>query len=69
MHLLEMGMLGRFCWLDAGGEPQRDALAGVPGFGLAHRVLSDVASQEIEPCGACNRVERMPEPRFPGLQR
>ena len=42
MHLLEMGMLGRFCWLDAGGEPQRDALAGMPGFGLAHRVVSDV---------------------------
>jgi hypothetical protein len=69
MHLLEMGMLGRFCWLDAGGEPQRDALAGVPGFGLANRVLSDVESQEIEPCGAFNRVERMPDPCFTGFQR
>ena len=69
MHLLEMGMLGRFRWLDAGGETQRDALAGFPGFGLASRVLSDVESQEIEPCGTFNRVERMPDPRFAGLQR
>ena len=67
MHLLEMCMLGRFCWLDAGVETQRDALTGFPGFGLADRVLPDVESQEIEPCGAFNRVERMPDPRFTGL--
>jgi len=51
MHLMEMCMLGRFRWLDAGGETQRDALAGFPGFGMANRVLPDVESQEIEACG------------------
>ena len=56
MHLLEMGMLGRFRWLDAGGETQRDALAGFAGFGLANRVLSDMESQEIEPCGVTVQV-------------
>ena len=69
MHLLEMGMLGGFRRLDAGGAPQGDAVAGFPRFGLAHRVLPDVASQEIEPWDAFNRVERMPDPRFTGLQR
>ena len=69
MHLMEVCMLGGFRRLDAGGETQRDAVAGFPGFGLANRVLSDVESQEIEPCGTFNRVERMPDPRFAGLQR
>ena len=69
MPLLEMGMLGRLRWRDAGGEPQRDAVAGCPGVGLANRVLSDGASQDIAPCGPCNRVERLPEPRCAGLQR
>src|SRR5947199_2098283 len=49
MHLLEMGMLGRVRWRDAGGDTQRDAVAGCPGFGLANRVLSDGESQDIEP--------------------
>jgi len=69
MHLMEVFMLGGFRRLDAGGEPQGDALAGFPRFGLAHRVLPEVESQEIEPCDAFNRVERMPDPRFTGLQR
>ena len=69
MHLMEVCMLGGFRRLDAGGEPQGDALAGFPRFGLAHRVVPDVASQDIEPCEAFNRVERMPDPRFTGLQR
>jgi len=62
-------MLGSFCRLDEGGETQGDALAGFAGFCGAHRVLPDVESKEIEPCGAFNRVERMPDPRFTGLQR
>lgn len=69
MHLMEVCMLGGFRRLDAGGETQGDTLAGFPRFGLANRVLPDVESQEIEPCDACNRVERMPDPRFTGLQR
>ena len=68
MHLMEMFMLGSFCRLDEGGETQGDALAGFAGFCGTHRVLPDVESKEIEPCGAFNRVERMPDPRFPGLQ-
>src|SRR5215831_1325028 len=32
MHLLEMGMLGGFRRLDAGGAPQGDAVAGFPRF-------------------------------------
>src|SRR5207248_7149093 len=67
MPLREMGMLGRLRWRDAGGEPQRDAVAGCPGVGLANRVLSDGASQDIAPGGPCNRVERLPEPRCAGL--
>ena len=69
MHLMEVFMLGGFRRLDARGETQGDALAGFPRFGLANRVLPDVESQEIEPCDAFNRVERMPDPRFTGLQR
>lgn len=69
MHLMEVFMLGGFRRLDAGGETQGDALAGFPRFGLANRVLPDVESQEIEPCDVFNRVERMPDPRFTGLQR
>jgi hypothetical protein len=68
MHLMEMFMLGRFRWLDEGGETQGDALASCTGFGVANRVLPDVESKEVEPCGAFNRVERMPNPRFTGLQ-
>src|SRR2546430_3740872 len=34
MHLMEGVMLGRFCWLDAGGETQRDALTRFSGVGL-----------------------------------
>lgn len=68
MHLMEMCMLGRFRWLDEGGETQGDALASFTGFGVANRVLPDVESKEVEPCGAFNRVERMPNPRFTGLQ-
>jgi hypothetical protein len=69
MHLMEVCMLGGFRRLDAGGETQGDALAGFPRFGLANRVLPDVESQDIEPCEACNRVERLPDPRCTGLQR
>ena len=68
MHLMEMCMLGSFGWLDEGGETQGDALAGFTGFGVTNRVLPDVESKEIKPCGAFNRVERMPNPRFTGLQ-
>ena len=68
MPLMEMCMLGRFRWLAAGGETQGDALASFPGFGVANRVLPDVESQEVEPCGAFNRVERLPNPRLTGLQ-
>jgi hypothetical protein len=68
MHLMEMFMLGRFRWLVEGGETQGDALASCTGFGVANRVLPDVESKEVEPCGAFNRVERMPNPRFTGLQ-
>ena len=69
MHLMEVCMLGGFRRLDAGGETQGDTLAGLPRFGLANRVLSDVESQEVEPCDTFDRVERMPDPRFAGLQR
>jgi hypothetical protein len=67
MHLTEMFMLAGFRGLDEGCEAQRDALAGFTGFCVANRVLPDVESKEIEPCGASNRVERMPDPRFTGL--
>jgi len=69
LHLMEVWMLGGFRRLEAGGEPQGDALAGLPRFGLAKRVVPDVASQAIAPGAACHRVERRPAPRLTGLQR
>src|SRR2546427_11234009 len=37
MHRLEMGMRGHFRWLDAGGETQSEAVAGIRRFGLSNR--------------------------------
>lgn len=67
MQLTEMVALSCFRGFAEGGAAQGDALAGFPGFRVAHRVLPDVESEEIEPCGAFTRVERRPDPRFTGF--
>jgi hypothetical protein len=54
--------------LDEGGKAQRFASSGFPGFRLTNRVLPNLETEEIKPCGAINRVERMPDPRFTGFQ-
>ncbi len=51
-----------------GLKAQRFALSGFAGFGVTDRVVPNVETEAIKPCGAFNRVERMPEPRLTGLQ-
>lgn len=68
MHLSDVSLLACFGGPDQGFEAQWFALSGGAGFGLTHRVLPNLETEEIKPCGAIHRVERMPDPRFTGLQ-
>jgi hypothetical protein len=68
MHLPDMSTLSCFGGPDQSFKAQGVTLSGFAGFGLTYRVLPDLETEEIEPCGAFNRVERMPDPRFTGLQ-
>ena len=52
MQLAQMPALPCFGGLDAGFEAQRNPLAGFPGLGLPDRVLPDMESEEVKPCGA-----------------
>jgi hypothetical protein len=67
MHLLDMSTLSCFRGPDQGFKAQGLTLSGFAGFGLTHRVLPNLETEEVEPCGAFNRVERMPDPRFARL--
>ena len=68
MHLTDMSTLTGLRGLTVGCKAQRFALSGFTGFGSTYRVLPNMETEEIKPCGAFNRVERMPDPRFAGLQ-
>ena len=68
MHPADVSTLAACRGLHMGLKAQRFALSGCAGFGVTDRVLPNVETEEIKPCGAFNRVERMPDPRFTGLQ-
>jgi len=68
MHLSDVSPLACVGGPDQGFKAQGFAVSGFAGFGLTHRVLPNLETEEIKPCGAINRVERMPDPRFTRLQ-
>jgi hypothetical protein len=68
MHLSDMSTLAGLRGLTVGCEAQRFTLSGFTGFGSTYRVLPNMETEEIKPCGAVNRVERMLDPRFAGFQ-
>jgi hypothetical protein len=67
-HLADMSTLPGCRGPDEGLEAQGHSLPGFPCVGVPHGVLPDLEAEEIAPGGAFNRVERMPDPRFTGLQ-
>ncbi len=67
MHPTDVSTLAACRGLNMGFKAQRFALSGFARFALTHRVLPNLETEEIKPCGAFNRVERMPDPRCTGL--